>query len=81
MVYFTKQEFAEMLACARRELTMRRKVYPRWVASGKMKASTAESETHYMENIATLIEGLIEDRFGSDQMSLFKTLEDENKGH
>lgn len=36
--------FEDMLACVDRELKMRRQVYPRWVASGKLKQSAADLE-------------------------------------
>lgn len=47
---------ADLLACARRELAMRRKVYPRQVALGRMKQSDADRETAHMAAIVTLLE-------------------------
>lgn len=41
----------DMLGCARRELGMRRKVYPRWVAKGTMTRGAAEREIAVMEAI------------------------------
>ena len=41
----------EMHACAVRELAMRRRVYPRWVAGGKMKQDAADHEIAAMEAI------------------------------
>lgn len=41
----------DMLGCARRELAMRKRVYPGWVARGKMEADKAELETRFMEAI------------------------------
>lgn len=48
----------DMLGCARRELAMRRKVYPRWQATGKMKADDAERETRVMGAIVDHFEKL-----------------------
>lgn len=39
-------------ACANREVAMRRKVYPRWVADGRMKQEQADREIAVMEAIA-----------------------------
>lgn len=39
-------------ACAEREVKMRRKVYPRWVADGRMKQEQADREIAIMESIA-----------------------------
>lgn len=43
---------ADKLACAKREVAMRKKVYPRWVQSGKMTAEKAKREIAIMEAIA-----------------------------
>jgi hypothetical protein len=49
---------AEMLACAQRELAMRRRVYPRWVGMGRMKPADAERETLHMAAIVALLTSL-----------------------
>jgi hypothetical protein len=41
----------EKYACAKRELAMRRSVYPNWVSRGKMRAAEAEREIRVMEAI------------------------------
>ena len=41
----------QMLVCATRELLMRRRVYPRWVASGRMTQATADHEIAVMDGI------------------------------
>ena len=41
----------EKLAAVRRELNMRRRVYPRWVSNGKMNQAKADEETAVMEAI------------------------------
>jgi len=42
----------EKLRCAERELRMRNKVYPRWVADGRMTDLQAKREIELMEDIA-----------------------------
>jgi hypothetical protein len=42
---------AEKLACARRELAFRRRVYPRFVSEGRMTAVEAEREIAMMAAI------------------------------
>lgn len=41
----------EKIACLRRELGMRGRVYPKWVLDGKMKAPAAEKEIRVMAAI------------------------------
>lgn len=43
---------AEKRACAYRELKMRRRVYPRWVADGRMTQAEADREIALMQAIA-----------------------------
>lgn len=42
---------ADKLACAERELKMRERVYPRWVAEGRMSAGKAAHEIECMKHI------------------------------
>jgi hypothetical protein len=42
---------ADKLACVERELKMRKSVYPRWVASGRMKQEKADYEIAAMTEI------------------------------
>lgn len=42
---------ATLAECARREAKMRRRVYPRWVASGRMSQAKADEEIAMMEAI------------------------------
>lgn len=42
---------ADKLACARRELAMRKNAYPRWVEQHKMSAAKAAHEIAAMEAI------------------------------
>lgn len=50
----------DQLAAAKRELNMRREVYPRRVRSGAMTASLAERETHAMEAIVKTLQALVD---------------------
>ena len=43
---------ADLAKCAKREAGMRARVYPRWVADGRMKRETADREIAMMERIA-----------------------------
>lgn len=47
---------AVQLACARRELALRRNTYPKWVASGRMTSATAERETAAMAAIVETLD-------------------------
>lgn len=39
------------VACVRREMAMRRSVYPKWVAAGRMTAADAAHETWAMQAV------------------------------
>jgi hypothetical protein len=52
--------YAELLACAERELRMRNKVYARWVDTGQMPERTAKREIELMEEIAAMLRALDE---------------------
>jgi hypothetical protein len=43
--------YAEMVECVKREIGMRRRVYPRWVEAGKMRQSKADDEIRVMEAV------------------------------
>ena len=47
-----KLDNAAKLACIQREIKMRERVYPRWVASGKMSQEKADLELEVMRAIA-----------------------------
>jgi hypothetical protein len=42
---------ADKFECAKRELAMRRKMYPQWVSSGGMKQAAADWQIQCMEAI------------------------------
>lgn len=48
----------DQLASAKRELRMRRRVYPQWVASKRLHQDTADHEIACMEAIVATLEGL-----------------------
>lgn len=43
---------SDKLKCAEREVKMRKKVYPRWIADGRMTDERAKHEIETMEAIA-----------------------------
>lgn len=49
---------AEQIACVRREIAMRRRVYPRWQADGKISAEKARHELACMEAALATLEAL-----------------------
>lgn len=49
---------ADMIACAKREVAMRERVYPRRVADGKMKPAAADRELETMRAILAKLESL-----------------------
>lgn len=49
---------AEQIACVERELRMRARVYPGWVAAGRMTRERAEAETRAMEAVLMTLRGL-----------------------
>lgn len=51
-----KITLADELRAAIRELHMRQSAYPRWVAAGKMKQSTADHEIAVMHAIVERLE-------------------------
>lgn len=53
MIPFTHDD---LVRAARRELALRRNVYPRWVANGKMKQDKANDEIALMEAVLDLLE-------------------------
>ncbi|MFN3349086.1 hypothetical protein [Pseudorhodoplanes sp.] len=49
---------AEQIACVRREIGMRERVYPKWVSAGRMKAETAERELRAMMAVMATLTAL-----------------------
>ena len=47
------------LACARRELAMRRRVYPRWLEEGRISKALAAREIRGMEAIVADYEAIV----------------------
>lgn len=63
-----KKTFEQLLACATRELGMRERIYPKWIALGKMSAEKAEHEIECMRDICKQIEKLKILKEASDEM-------------
>lgn len=47
---------AQQIACVKREIAMRERVYPKWVASGRMKPEAAEREIATMTAVLRSLE-------------------------
>jgi hypothetical protein len=47
--------FADQIACVRREIAMRERVYPKWVNAGRMKAKAAEREIAAMRAVLEIL--------------------------
>jgi hypothetical protein len=50
---------ADQIACVRREIAMRRNVYPKWIESGRLKAVEAERELARMQAVHDSLERLV----------------------
>jgi hypothetical protein len=48
----------EQIACVRREIAMRERVYPKWVAAKRMKEDAADRELAVMRAVLATLEGL-----------------------
>jgi len=48
----------EQIACVKRELAFRRRVYPKWVDSGRMAQDQADKELARMTAVLATLEGL-----------------------
>lgn len=54
---------ADQIKCAKRELAMRRRVYPKWVMQGRMTKEMADHETNAMAAIVETLEAISQPRF------------------
>lgn len=52
------KSLAEQIKCVKRELAMRERVYPLWVARDKMKLDKAEFEIECMRAVLATLEAL-----------------------
>jgi len=66
-----KFTFAEQLKEARREVAMRKSVYPRWIAARRMTETKAAEQIALMEAIAATLEPLAEQEQEQIAPSLF----------
>jgi hypothetical protein len=55
-----KPSLKEQLACAKRELALRRRVYPTFVAAKRMNVFKAEEEMDAMAAIVTTLQELVD---------------------
>ncbi len=49
---------ADQIACVERELRMRARVYPGWIAAGRMTREKADAETRAMEAVLMTLRSL-----------------------
>jgi hypothetical protein len=49
---------ADQIACVRREIGMRERVYPKWVAGGRMKQDAADRELAAMRAVLATLQSL-----------------------
>lgn len=54
---------SDQIACVERELKFRRRLYPHWVANGKMEKAEADTEIARMEAVLVTLQGLVPDLF------------------
>lgn len=59
------------VACVRREVSMRRRVYPRWVSTGRMTQVQADREITVMEAAQATLEQLLAERKAVTSPGLF----------
>lgn len=49
---------ADQIKCVEREIAMRKRVYPRWVETGKMKLDQSEYQIAAMEAVLATLKGM-----------------------
>lgn len=50
----------DQIACIEREITMRQRVYPRWIEAGRIKQAKADTEIRTMQAVLTTLKSLEE---------------------
>lgn len=50
----------DQIACIEREITMRQRVYPRWIEAGRMKQAKADAEIRTMQAVLATLKTLEE---------------------
>lgn len=48
--------FVSQIACVKREIALRERVYPKWVAAGRMKQQAADHEIAAMRAVLATLE-------------------------
>jgi hypothetical protein len=80
--YYTTQDapktLEQMVACARREFELRKKVYPKWVQGGRMSEVQATHEIECMEGIYYTLFRLKELQDASEEMKRLATSGNKN---
>lgn len=52
---------AELLACIDREIAMRRRLYPQWIAQGKMSKVVSDRELATIQNVRAALARFVPD--------------------
>ena len=71
----------EMIDCAGRELGLRKRCYPKWVASGRMKEETAQNEIRLMRLIYLSLKKIYDKKVPAIQQTLFNSNDFKTKTH
>lgn len=58
MAELVEPRLEELLGCVEREISLRRRVYPRWVAQNKLTQEKADREIALMEAVAKTLRGM-----------------------
>ena len=53
-----KYTLKTQIACVRRELAVRKMVYPKWVEAGRMTAEAADHELHCMQAVYDTLQNM-----------------------
>lgn len=70
----------EQIACVRREISMRERVYPRWVESGRLTQQKADAETNAMRAVLATLEGFARTA-ATGAVRMNKTIRDASRGN
>lgn len=52
----------QQIACVRRELALRQRVYPKWVSAGRMKQADADKELAAMQAVHDTLSAIAKER-------------------
>lgn len=64
-------DLTRQIACVRREVSMRKRVYPRWVQNAKMTQEEADRQLQTMEAVQATLEQLRDAEKAKQEPGLF----------